>query len=63
MPVPGRPGDQQILVPLDPLATCQLLEQAAIEAAGGAMIDILRGRLLAQAGEPEPGGQSFGVRQ
>ena len=46
----GRPGDQQILVALDPLAACQLLEQVAIETAGGAMVNILRGRLLAQAG-------------
>ena len=43
----GRPGDQQVLVALDPLAACQLLEQAAIETPGGTVIDILRGRLLA----------------
>jgi hypothetical protein len=46
---------------LDPLASRQLLEQRAVEAAGGAMIDVLRGGLLAQACEPQPGGQPLAV--
>ena len=46
---------------LDPLAAGQLLEQAAIEPASGAVIDILRGRLLTQTGEFQPGCQPFRV--
>ena len=37
----GRAGDQQILVAVDPIAGGELLEQGAVEAAGGAQIDIL----------------------
>jgi hypothetical protein len=34
----GRAGEQQVLMPLDPLATGQALEQGTIEAASGVMI-------------------------
>ena len=43
---PGRPGDQQVLMAFDPLPAGQLLEQGAIQTAGGAMIDVLRCGLL-----------------
>ena len=59
-PRAGRAGEQQVLMPLDPLATGQALEQGPIEAAGGVMIDVLGGGLLAQAGEPQPGRQALG---
>ena len=57
----GRAGEQQVLMPLDPLATGQAMEQGPIEAAGGVMIDVLGGGLLAQAGEPQPGRQALGI--
>ncbi|GAC1430883.1 MAG: hypothetical protein NVSMB62_28110 [Acidobacteriaceae bacterium] len=57
----GRARDEQILMTLDPLAAGQLLEQAAIETAGGAVVDVLRGCLLTQAGKLQPGGQPLGV--
>ena len=44
---------------LDPLAAGQALEQGAVEATGGAVIDILRGRLLAQPCEAQPGGEAL----
>ena len=46
---------------LDPLAARQRLEQRTIEATNGAMIDVLRGCLLAQAGEPQPSHQPLAV--
>ena len=49
----GRAGDQQILVAVDPVASDELLEQGAVEAADGAQIDILDDGGLAQAGELE----------
>src|SRR5215213_3632507 len=54
-PRAGRAGEQQVLMPLDPLAAGQALEQGTIKAASGVMIDVLGGGLLAQAGEPQPG--------
>jgi len=48
-------------VTLDPLAAREPVEQGAIEAAGGALVDVLRRRLLAQACEPQPGGQPLAV--
>ena len=53
----GRAADDQIVVRVDPIAGDELLEQGAIEAAGGAVIDILDGRLLAQPGIAQPGGE------
>jgi hypothetical protein len=37
----GRPGQQQPLVAVDPLARGEALEQGAVEAAGGAPVDVL----------------------
>ena len=53
----GRAADDQIVVGVDPLAAGELLEQGAIEAARGAIIDILDGGLLAQPGIAKPGGE------
>jgi len=57
----GRARDEQILMALDPFAGREPLEQSAIETAGGTVIDVLRRCLLAQAGEPEAGGQALAV--
>ena len=48
-------------MPLDPGAAGQGLEQRLVEAAGRAIIDILRRRLHAQAGEAQPCLQTFAV--
>ena len=46
---------------LHPLAAGEALEQGAIQAASGAVIDVLRRRLLPEAGEAQPGGQALAV--
>jgi hypothetical protein len=46
----GWPGDDQIVVGLDPLAGGELLEQGAIQSSRAAIIDILDGCLMAQPG-------------
>ena len=51
----GRAGDEQVLVPLDPVAGGELLEQRAVEAARRLQIDVLDDGVLAQAGEPQAG--------
>ena len=53
----GRAADGQIVVGVDLVAGDELLEQQAIEAARGAVIDILDQRLLAQPGIAQPGGE------
>lgn len=60
-PRAGLPGDEQILVAFDPFTARQFLEQSAIGTAGGAVIDILGCRLLAEACEAKPGCQTFAV--
>ena len=40
---PAQAGDQQIMFGADPLAAGELEEEGAIEAAGGAVIDVLDG--------------------
>jgi hypothetical protein len=44
-------------VRVDPLAVGELLEQSAVEAARGPVIDVLDAGLLAQSGIAQPGGQ------
>jgi hypothetical protein len=43
----------QIVMSVDPVAAEQLHEERAIKDTLAAMIDIFRGRLVAQLGEPE----------
>ncbi len=51
----ARPDDDQIALFGDPVAGAELLEEAAIEAPGGAVVDILdRGLAVSQSGIPEP---------
>ena len=50
----GRPAQDQIVVRVDPLAVGELREQAAIEAARGAVIDVLDDGLVAQPGIAQP---------
>jgi hypothetical protein len=54
----GGSAQDQIVVRLDPLAAGELLEQGAVEAARGAVIDVLDGGMLAQPGIAQAGGAS-----
>jgi hypothetical protein len=54
---PGRPAQDQIVVRVDPLAIGELVEQSAVKAAGGSVIDVLDAGLLAQSGIAQPGGE------
>jgi hypothetical protein len=47
---PGGPAQDQIVVCFNPPAIGELLEQRAIEAARGSVIDVLDSRLLTQSG-------------
>src|SRR3954470_2524981 len=53
----GRPAQNQIVVRVDPLAIGELLEERAIEAAWGPVIDVLDAGRLAQSGIAQPGGK------
>src|ERR1700757_5043561 len=53
----GRPAQNQIVVRVDPLAIGELVEQGAVEAAWGPVIDVLDAGLLAQSGIAQPGGK------
>jgi hypothetical protein len=53
----GRPAQNQIVVCVDPLAIGELLEQSAVEAAWGPVIDVLDAGLLAHSGIAQPGGK------
>ena len=44
---------------VDPGALGELLEQGAIEATGGAIVDVFDARLLTQFGGAQPGHQAF----
>ena len=55
----GRAAQDQIVVRVDPLAAGELVEQGAIEAARGAVIDILDDGMVAQPGIAQPGGQAL----
>ena len=57
MPTPVGPFDDQVLRLVDPAAGDQGLEQGAVETAGGAVIDVLDGGLMAQPGIAQPGPQ------
>src|ERR1700751_6092314 len=52
----GRPAQRQLVVSADPLAIGELVEQSAVEAAGGPVIDVLDTGLLTQSGIAQPGG-------
>src|SRR6202045_4199520 len=54
---PGRPAQDQIVVRVDPLAIGELVEESAVEAAWGPVIDVLDAGLLAQSGIAQPGGK------
>src|SRR5215471_12188014 len=51
---PGGALDDQVLGLFDPTAGNQGLEQCAVETAGGAVIDVLDHRLVAQPGKAQP---------
>ena len=53
----GRPAQNEIVVRVDPLAIGELVEQSAVEAAWGSVIDVLDAGLLAQSGIAQPGGK------
>ena len=53
----GRPAQNQIVVRVDPLAIGELVEERAVEAARGAVIDVLDASRLAQSGIAQPGGK------
>ena len=53
----GRPAQNQIVVRVDPLTIGELVEQSAVEAAWGPVIDVLDAGLLAQSGIAQPGGK------
>src|SRR5467141_3912752 len=54
---PGGPAQDQIVMRVDPFAAGELLEQSAVEAARGSVIDVLHTGLLAQFGIAQPGGK------
>jgi bacillopeptidase F (M6 metalloprotease family) len=59
----GRPADQKIGVVVDPLAFDQHGQQAAVEAARGAIVDVLDAGLLAQLGVLQSLGQPLVASQ
>ena len=58
----GRPAQNQIVVRIDPLGIGELLEQSAVEAARGPVIDVLDAGRLAQSGIAQPGCQPLVAR-
>jgi hypothetical protein len=50
----GRPFDDQVLRLLDPAPTGKVLEEGAIEAARGAIVDVLDDGLMTQPGVAQP---------
>ena len=56
-PDPGRPFDDQVLRFLDPAPSGEALEQGAVEAACGAVVDILDDGLVTQPGVAQPRSQ------
>src|SRR3954447_2974088 len=57
----GRPFDDQVLRLVDPATGDQGLEQRSVETAGGPVINVLDGGLMAQPGKAQPGPQPFFV--
>jgi hypothetical protein len=58
---PGCPRDEQVLVAVDPVAADESGEDGAIDAAWRAPIEVFHACALAQRGELEAGGETFGV--
>ena len=54
LPTPVGPHRSQIVVGVDPFALGELLEQGAVEAARGTVIDVFDAGLLAQFGVAQP---------
>ncbi len=52
---PCRPFDDEVLRHVDPIAGGELLEERAVEAARRAIVDVLDGRMMAQASISQPG--------
>ena len=57
LPDPGRALDDQVLRLLDPTPAGEALEQGAIEAACGTVVDILDDGLVAKASVAQPRSQ------
>lgn len=55
----GRATKDQIVVRVDPLAVDELVEQGAVEAAWGSVIDVLDDSMMAQPGITQPGGKAL----
>ena len=58
-PDAGWADQGQIVVGVDPFALGELLEQGAVEASGGAIVDVFDARLLTQFGGAQPGREAF----
>ena len=54
---PGGPAQDQIVVCVDPFAIGKVVEQSAVEAARGPVIDVLDGGLLTRSGIAQSRGQ------
>ncbi|MPC76250.1 hypothetical protein E2C01_070657 [Portunus trituberculatus] len=59
----GRAADQQVGMVIDPAALDKLGEQRAVEAARGAVVDVLDARLLTQLRIAQAGGEPLIVAQ
>ncbi|MHC2622409.1 hypothetical protein ACVIW2_004441 [Bradyrhizobium huanghuaihaiense] len=57
----GCPGDEQILVAIDPATFDEFGENGAVDAPRGAQIDVLDASSLAQCGDLEARGEPPGV--
>ena len=57
----GRPGDEQVLVAVDPIAADEPGENSAVDAAWRAQIDVFHACALAQRSELEAGCETLGV--
>jgi hypothetical protein len=55
----GGPGDDEVVVGLDPVAPDEPLHERPVEAAGGAPVDVLGRGLMAQAGMEEARAESL----
>ena len=55
----GWPAQDQIVVRVDPFAGSKLVEQGAIEAARGTVIDVLDDGMVAQSGIAQPRCETF----
>ena len=55
----GRTDQGEIVAGVDPFALGELLEQGAVEASGGAIVDVFDARLLTQLGGAQSRRQTF----